>query len=164
MPVAESDIVVYGSALMPDDDASVNIGGGIDLTTRISFVDIAAPDQVEIFSDSAGDTTQTVTLFGRNVAGELVSDAVALNGVSVVVSTLSFERILKIVVSAAHAGNITLRDQDTDTEIAAIEPGVLQIRRPFYGAAADAAAGAERKYHEKIFFRNNHAILSLTSA
>ena len=164
MPVAESDIVVYGSALMPDDDAPVNIGGGIDLTTRISFVDIAATDQVEVLSDNAGDTTQTVTLFGRNAAGELISDPMALNGLTVVASALTFERILKVVVDAAHAGNITIRDQDSDTEIMVIESGVLQVRRPFYGAAAEPAAGAQRKYYEKVFFRNNHATLSLTNA
>lgn len=164
MPVAESDIVVYGSALMPDDDTPVNIGGGIDLTTRISFVDIAATDQVEIVSDNAGDTTQTVTLDGRNAAGEKISDPVTLNGTTVAVSALTFERIEEILVSAAHAGNITIRDQDSDTEIAVIESGVLRIRRAFYGAAAEPAAGAERKYYEKVFFRNNHATLSLTNA
>ena len=164
MPVLDSDIVVYGSASMPDDDAPQDIGGAIDLTTRISFTDIAATDQVEIFSDNAGDNTQTVTLFGRNAAGELISDPVALNGLTVVSSALTFERIEKILVSAAHAGNITLRDQDSDTEIVVIESGVLQIRRPFYGAGAEAAAGAQRIYYEKIFFRNNHATLSLTNA
>ena len=164
MPVAPTDIVVYGSALMPDDDAGLNIGGAIDLTTRISFVDIVATDQVEILSDNAGDITQTVTLFGRNAAGELISDAVALNGTTIVLSALTFERILKIVVDAAHAGNITVRDQGTDAEIALIESGVLQIRRPFYGAAAEAAGGAGRSYYEKVFFKNNHATLSLTAA
>ena len=164
MPVLTTDIVVYGSALMPDDDAGLNIGGAIDLTTRISFAPIVAVDQVEILSDNAGDTTQTVTLFGRNAAGELISDPVALNGTVLALSALTFERILKIVVSAAHTGNITIRDQDTDTEIVVIESGVLQIRRPFYGAAAEATGGAQRTYHDKVFFRNNHATLSLTNA
>ncbi|RDH86373.1 MAG: hypothetical protein DIZ78_09390 [endosymbiont of Escarpia spicata] len=164
MPVDASEIIVYGSASMPDDDTPTNIGGAIDITVRVVFTDIAATDQVEIVSDAAGDTTQTVTIHGRNAAGELISDAMSLNGTTVVLSTETFERILKIVVSAAHTGTITVRDQDTDTTIASIESGVLEIRRPFYNAAAEASGGAERKYYEKVFFKNTDPVLSLTGA
>lgn len=164
MPVVDSDIVVYGSASMPDNDTPTQIGGGIDLTKRISFSEIVATDLVEVLSDNAGDTTQTVTVYGRNAAGELVSEALSLNGTTLVTSAVSFERILKIVVDAAHTGTVTVRDATTDTEIVAIESGVLEIRRAFYNAAADVSGGANRKYYEKVFFKNNHATLSLTSA
>ena len=164
MSVVATDIIVYGSASMPDDDTATNIGGAIDTSVRVVFTDIAATDQVEIVSDNAGDTTQTVTIYGRNAAGELINDAMSLNGTTVVLSTETFERILKIVVSAAHTGTITVRDQDTDTAIATVESGVLQIRRPCYNAAAEASGGAERKYYEKLFFKNTHATLSLTAA
>jgi|GEM_PF-1926281 len=164
MPVIDSDIVVYGSASMPDDDTPTNIGGAIDTTVRVVFTDIVATDQVEVLSDNAGDTTQTVTLYGRNAAGELVSEGLSLSGATVITSTIVFERILKIVVDGAHAGTITVRDQDTDTVIAAIESGVLEIRRPFYNAVADAPGGSERAYHEKVFFKNNNSTLSLTAA
>ena len=164
MPVVDTDIVVYGSASMPDDDTPTQIGGAIDLTTRIVFTDIVADDVIEILSDNVGDTTQTVTIYGRNAEGELVSDALSLNGTTLVTGAISFERILKIVVSAAHAGTITVRAATTDAEISAIESGVLEIRRPFYNAAADVGGGAARKYYEKVFFKNNHATLSLTTA
>ncbi|MBV1888712.1 MAG: hypothetical protein KUG67_00500 [Proteobacteria bacterium] len=164
MPVVESDIVVYGSASMPDNDTPTQIGGAIDLTKRIVFTDIAATDVVEVLSDNAGDTTQTVTVYGRNAAGELVNEVLSLNGTTLVTGAVSFERILKIVISAAHAGTVTVRDATTDTGIASIESGVLEIRRPFYNAAADVSGGANRKYYEKVFFKNNHATLSLTTA
>jgi len=164
MPVLDSDIVFYGAASMPDDDAPLAIGGAIDLTTRIAFEDIVATDQIEILSSNAGDTTQTVTIHGRNAAGEVISDALSLNGTTLVLSALTFERVSKVVVSAAHAGNITIRDEGTDTEIMLIESGVLQVRTPFYHASAEDGGGAERKYYDKIFARNNHATLSLTSA
>lgn len=164
MPIAASDIVVYGSATMADDDSTLNIGGAIDTSVRLVFSDIVATDTVEILSDNAGDTTQTVTIYGRDSGGTLVSDALSLNGTTVVTSTQSFERITKVTVSAAHTGTITVRDTATDTTIAAIESGVLTIRRPFYAAAAEASGGAARDYYEKVFIKNNHGTLALTSS
>ena len=165
MPIVAADIVAYGSASMPDDDTPVDIGGAIDTTIRMVFTDIASTDEIEILSDNAADTTETITVHGRNAAGELVNDVATLNGVAVVlIAGTAFERVLKIIKSSATVGTVTVRDQDTDTEIAAMEPAVLEIRRPFYDAAADASGGATREYHDKIFFKNNHGTLTLTSA
>jgi len=165
MPIIATDIVAYGSASMPDDDAPTGIGGAISLVKRVVFTDIVATDEIEILSDDSGDTTQTITVFGRNAAGELVSDVATLNGVSVVLITgTAFERVLKIIKSASTTGTVTVRDQDTDTTIATLEPAVTEIRRPFYDAAADASGGSTREYYDKIFFKNNHGTLTLTSA
>lgn len=41
---------------------------------------------------------------------------------------------------------------------------VMEVRRVFFDAAADAPGGAERQYHDKVFFRNTHASLALTTA
>jgi hypothetical protein len=164
MPIVASDIVAYGSASMPDDDTPTGIGGAIDTTIRVVFTDIAATDQVEFLSSSASDTTQTLTIYGRNAAGELVSEGNLITGVTQVTTTLAFERILKITLSATAVGTITVRDQDTDTTIAALEPGVTEVRRPFYDAAADASGGSTRNYYDKVFFKNNHGSLTLTSA
>lgn len=164
MPVAATDIVVYGSASMPDDDTPQDIGGAIDLTTLIIFSGIVATDAVEILSDNAGDTTQTVTIYGRDAGGVLVSEGKVLTGTTFVATTQSFERILKITLSATAAGTVTVRDASTDATIIAIEAGVTEIRRPFYDALAEASGGANRKYYEKVFFKNNHGTLALTSA
>lgn len=164
MPIVASDIVAYGSASMPDDDTPTGIGGAIATTKRVVFTDIAATDQIEYLSSAAGDTTQTLTIYGRNAAGELVSEGKLLQGTTQVTSTLAFERVLKITLSATAAGTVTVRDQDTDTTIASIEPGVTEIRRPFYDAAADASGGSTRNYYDKIFFKNNNGSLTLTSA
>jgi len=165
MPIVAADIVAYGSATMPDDDTPTNIGGAISLTKRVVFVDIVATDEIEILSSNSGDTTQTITVHGRNAAGELVNDVATLSGVGVVlISGTAFERVLKIIKSASTTGTVTVRDQDTDTTIASMEPAVLEIRRPFYDAAADASGGSTRTYYDKIFFKNNHGTLTLTSA
>lgn len=164
MSVVASDLVIYGSASMPNDDVDVNIGGAIDLDVRVSFSDIVATDQIEVLSDNAGDTTQTLTVYSRNEAGELVSEVINLNGTNVVLGALTDERILRAVLSAACTGTITVRDQDTDTTIMTFEPGLLEIRRPFYNAYSDVSGGAERKYYEKVFYRNNNGTTSLTTA
>lgn len=164
MAIVDTDLVAYGSASMPDDDTPTGIGGAIATTKRVVFDDISANDTVEILSSSGSDTTQTVTVYGRNTAGEIVSEVETLAGTTPQVTAQSFERILKIVMSATAVGTVTVRKQSDDVTIAALEPGVTEIRRPFYNAAAEASGGAQRDYYEKIFIRNNNGSLTLTSA
>jgi len=160
MSIASTDIIIYGSANMPEADGSTT-GGAIDTGVRLVFSDISANDTVEVLSSNVGDTTQTVTVTGRNVAGSIVSDVLSLNGTTVVNGVVSFERILKIVINASHAGTITLRKASDNVTIATIESGVLTIRRAFYNVAADASGGSTRTYYEKCFVKNTHGSLSL---
>lgn len=164
MPIVASDIVAYGSASMPDDDTPTGIGGAKDTSKKVVFTDISANDTVEILSSSAGDTTQTVTVFGRNTAGEIVSEAETLAGTTPQTTTQQFERILKITMSATAVGTVTVRKQSDDVTIATLEPGIDEVRRPFYNAAAEASGGAQRDYYEKIFFQNDNGTLTLTQA
>lgn len=164
MPIVSSDIIVYGSAVMAEDDVTTNIGGAIDTSTKIVFTDIDATGTVESISSAAGDTTQTITVYGRNAAGELVSEAQTSNGTTVVAFTTNFERIMKVTISAAHTGTITVRKSGNAGDLVLAESGILAVRRPFYNVAADASGGAQRTFYEKIFFFNNHATLSLTNA
>jgi hypothetical protein len=164
MPIVASDIVAYGSASMPDDDTPTGIGGAKDTSKKVVFTDISANDTVEILSSSASDTTQTVTVFGRNTAGEIVSEAETLAGTTPQTTTQQFERILKITMSATAVGTVTVRKQSDDVTIATLEPGIDEVRRPFYNAAAEASGGAQRDYYEKIFFQNDNGTLTLTQA
>lgn len=41
---------------------------------------------------------------------------------------------------------------------------VLEVRRPFYAAAADNPGGSTRVFHEKLFAENSHATLTLLNA
>jgi len=47
MSVLPSDIVVYGSANMPEADGTIN-GGGVDFSRRIAFYDIAPAGTVDV--------------------------------------------------------------------------------------------------------------------
>ncbi len=163
MPIVAADIIAYGSASMPDDDTPTAIGGAISLVKRVVFTDIVATDQIEFLSTEVADS-MNLTIYGRNAAGELVNEVNAVNGVTVVTTTIALERVLKIILASAATGAITVRDQDTDTEIALLEIGVTEIRRPFYDAAADASGGSTREYYDKIFFKNTHGSLTLTSS
>jgi hypothetical protein len=166
MPIASSDIKFYGSTVMAELDSTSNQGGAINTAIKMLFTDISTTDNVTVISSSAADTTQTVTVTGRAASGSIISEVLSLNGTTRVVGASNFERILKIVVSASHTGTITVtRDNGaTYTEIASLETGVTQVRRPFYNVASDVSTGSARNYYEKIFIKNTHATLSLLSA
>lgn len=172
MSVTSSDIYVYGAANMPEDDSSTT-GGAIDRTIKMAFTALTANDTIDVVSDAAGDTTQTVTITGRLANGEIDTDALALNGITPVTGTVTFERILKVVVSATYVGTLTFSDGDSvqgtlfTMEGSGANPGgsaVLEMRRIFYGAAANASGGAVKNLHEKVFVANTNASTSLTSA
>lgn len=168
MSVASTDLVVYGCASEPQDDVSTT-GGAIDTTTRIIFDSSALAnvlnDKVTVLSSAAGDNTQTVTVTGRNTAGSIVTDVINLNGTTAVNGVVVFQRILKIVISAAHTGSITVKEFTApNTVIVTIETGVLTIRRMFYNAIANATGGATKTFYEKCFFKNNNGTNSLLSA
>ena len=62
MSVLPSDIVVYGSANMPEADGAT-VGGAVDFTRRVAFYDISPAGSVDVISSSTGDTATTHHLF-----------------------------------------------------------------------------------------------------
>lgn len=110
MPVRPQDIEIYGSASMADSDATLNIGGAVDKTKRVVFADLSAADNVQVVSDAAGDTTQSVTVTGRDAAGVLQSEAKTLTGLTPVAMTAvtNWKDLLKAVKSATTAGHVAV--------------------------------------------------------
>lgn len=159
MSIVAGDIVIYGSANIAESDGSTH-GGVIDTAVRYVFDDSALAntlnDTLDIISSAAGDTSQTVTITGRNTSGGIVTDAISLNGTNLVNGTTTFERILKIVISASHTGTVTVTKNTGGTTVAAIESAVLTVRRPFYDVAADVSGGSSRDFYEKLFIKNNN--------
>lgn len=242
MPVRMQDIEIYGSAVMPDSDATQNIGGAVDTSKRIGFKDLSASGNIQVVSDAAGDTTQTVTVSALNAAGVTISETKTLNGTTVVPMTTNttWKDLLKAVKSATCAGTVAVeavtaersntaqggsassitldagasasddaynsmvvritggtgagqirriydyvgstkvatvaRDWATppdNTSVFKISCGmvfekspheVMEVRRLFYAAEADAAGGSSRAYYDKFFLYNLHGSLSLTNA
>lgn len=94
---------------------SAETGGG--------FANQPAGDGVEIVSASAADTTQTVTIYGT-ITGALTtvtSETVALTGTDAVSTDITtWQTILGVELSAATAGNITVREASANQTITTI--------------------------------------------
>ena len=58
MSVTPNNIVVYGSANMPEADG-VTVGGAVDFTKRVAFYDISPNGTVDWVSSSSSDTAAT---------------------------------------------------------------------------------------------------------
>lgn len=165
MPVTASDIVYYGSQVMPEDELTLDIGGAIDLTTIVTFTDMGGvPSLVEVESSNTGDTTQQLTITGRKPGGSIVSETKTLSGTTLVPFSTTWERFLKFELSGVAVGSVTVSIVGAGPTFAVFPPGVTTIRRPFYLASSDVLGGSAREYHEKIFVRNNNSTLDLTEA
>jgi hypothetical protein len=67
---------------------------------------------VLIDSTDAGDTTQTVTIYGTDVHGAIVVETIAANGTTAVAGLKAFKTITRVAVSAALTGNLTVGTTD----------------------------------------------------
>lgn len=165
MSVASTDIIIYGSANMQETDSGTQ-GGSIDVTTRVIFdsatlANDPGPGVVSVSGFGLMDTGN-MTVYGRNAAGSLISEVIAISGVQQNGST-SFERILKCVITdGAPTGTVRIVNQNTT--LLDMETTVLTVRRPFYDVSADVSGGDSRDYYEKVFIKNNHATNALLSA
>lgn len=161
MSILATDLKCYGSAVMPDNDSTTAIGGAINTAIKMEFTDITPAGTVEVISSASGDTTQTLTVYGRDNSGAIISETKTLNGTTAVAFTSTFERILKAVLSATATGTVTLRKSGNAGDLITFEPGITQVRRPFYNAATPVSGSVT--YYEKVFFKNTNGTLTLTS-
>lgn len=243
MPIKQSDLRMYGSANMLEDNTTTTVGGAIATSVSLQPTDLDATDNIQIISSAAGDTTQTVTTTGRATSGAFISEVKTLNGQTAVpmTATTSWERLEKAVKSGTTTGDVAIErvtatnsgtcqagsTADTivlaagasavdgfyvgfivrttggtgpnqiraiigyvgATKIATVSSAfgvtpdgtttyrvstgfyfqklpseTLTCRRVFYAASSDIAGGAQRKYYEKVFLKNDHATLALTAA
>lgn len=145
---------LYGSAVMPEDEATLNIGGAIDVTTLVSFTRMLANGGVEVISDNAADV-MNITITGRAPDGTPLTDTVALNGTTLVAITGTFKRLLKVELASAAAGTVTVRKSGNAGDLMIFPAGVTTVRRVFYSAPADVTGGSARIFYEKVFYRND---------
>lgn len=87
--------------------------------------DIPATGVVRVESDNAGDTTQTVTIYGLDGSNNAVSETLTLNGTTEVVGTQSFAKVIAAQKSAATTGTITVEDTVLPTTLFTLAPGTL---------------------------------------
>lgn len=104
-------------------DYDGRISGFIGLIADQDAV-IVAGNPVGVLSSSAADTTQSVTVYGIvNGTGLPGSETLALNGTTPVVGATVWARVHGAVLSAATAGNVTIRDNTAVVTLSVITAG-----------------------------------------
>jgi hypothetical protein len=93
MSVLPSDIVIYGSAEMPEADGAT-VGGAVDFTKRIDFSDVSPTGTLDVVSSSASDTATKITYLVRDATGAIQSVTATLNGQTPVTGSQTAERLL----------------------------------------------------------------------
>lgn len=161
MSVVAADLKAYQSASMPEDDVSTS-GGAINTAGQVGIIALASNSALEVVSDNAGDT-MNVTVTARDPAGAIVSETVALNGTTpVALTTLgTIERVEKVVLAAAAAGNVTTRVSGAGASVSVMPAGITSDRRMFYDAASQASQTVR---YEKFFYKNTNGTTTLNSA
>jgi hypothetical protein len=165
MSIVASELLLYAAASRPTDDVGVT-GGAIDTLAKLEFVaDLPASGviTVEALSSSGADTMST-TVWARNAAGQIISETKLLTGATPIIYSVlgaNVERVEKMTLASAPAGTITLRVSAAGATILQIPIGKTSVTRMFYDAAS--AAGVTVR-HEKCFWKNENATLTLTNA
>lgn len=128
-------IIEAGDKLKPWTDGSVapyvdasESGDTIHTSAAgIAFTNQPANDGVEVVSDDAGDTTQTVTIIGTTTGTDtVVAQTVALNGTTFAATAKTdWGQILAVKLDAAAAGTVTVREASGDQTITTLAAGVL---------------------------------------
>jgi len=102
MSVLPSDIVVYGSANMPETDGAT-VGGAVDFSRRVAFYDVTPAGTLDVISSSSSDTANKIAYYGRDATGAIQNQTLTLNGQNWVAGSLSLERLLYAALSGASA-------------------------------------------------------------
>jgi hypothetical protein len=166
MSLTASDLAIYGSANMPENDTTT-AGGAIDITTKVIFDSVTLANTLNTAvsaSSTLASDTMAIAISGRNSFGSVVGDSITLNGLTAVNGSVTFERLTKIAVPLTHQGTITLMRQTDGVVIGTMESGVCMLRRPFINATAQAAGGSSVYYYEKIFMKNKSSTNALLNA
>lgn len=162
MSVAASDLVIYHAANNPDDDAST-VGGAIDTLRRPDFTQVTAADTVEVISSSASDT-QNCTIEARKADGTVVSETVALTGLTAKIfsGNGAIDRILKVELASVAIGTITVRKSVAGATYRTIPIGERGFSMVF--RKGTSITSGTQNYYAKVFVKNTNGSFALTSS
>lgn len=160
MPIIGTDLNCFASLNRPEDDTTVS-GGAVDRDNETTFTELAANDTLELVSNNAGDTTQNVTVTGRDNTGAVISDTKQVDGTNIVNFVGTFERILKVLMDADAVGNVEVRRTGDVATVGTIPAGQRGFTRMFINAASNTSPVTR---YEKKCWANDHATLTLGDA
>jgi hypothetical protein len=110
MSVTPNQIFLFGSANMPEAD-SATVGGAVDMTKKVMFLDLASTQAVDLVSSSSSDTATKCQISGRDSTGAVQTPAaITLTGTTVLTSTFggqTFERLLSGVITGGAIGALS---------------------------------------------------------
>lgn len=139
-------------------DAALAGSAILAATAGGNFSNQPSNDTVQVKSSSAGDTTQSVTLYGTTTGTTtVVKEVVALNGTTAVDSVKTdWGQILGVELSASCAGTVTVQKKTGPATITTILTTVLQAGvntlasgagvQAYYQKPTAVAGGASTKY------------------
>jgi len=110
MSVTPNQVIIYGSANMPEADGAT-VGGAINFASRVAFYDLPSAMALDVVSSSASDTATKIQVTGRDSTGTVQTPAaVTLTGQTVITSTFGgqvFQRLLAGVITGGAIGSLT---------------------------------------------------------
>lgn len=125
--VADSEYDIGGTAARLDLVLDDSVGTASTSAVGSAFGNQPANDGLEIVSDAAGDTTQTITIIGTTTSTDtVVVESIALNGTTPV-STVKTDwgQILAVKLDASCAGTITVREASGNATVTTLATTVL---------------------------------------
>lgn len=152
MALSATSVRLYCAANHPENDTDT-VGGAIDTACRILEDQFSGAAKPELVSDDAGDL-MAVTITGRDPDGNRIEETNALNGLSAVLWTNSFERILKVEFASAPTGDVTIKEGSGGTTRHTVLGGETGVQAFFINATADITAGDDKVRYEKFFVKN----------
>jgi hypothetical protein len=96
------------------------LGLDSDITTQVDL-----GGGFELVSSSGSDTTQQVTVYGTNGTDAAQSEVLTVNGLTVVPSTKTWNKIHGAMISAAPVGTVTIRKPSAGATITTLTSGAL---------------------------------------
>jgi hypothetical protein len=123
----------------------------LEATAGGNFGNQPAGDTVEVVSDSTDDVGQTVTLYytKTGATATVSSEVLTLNGTTAAETSIAtIQNVLGVVISADHAGTITVQKKTGGDDIVTIATGTLSAgvhattAEDAYGAIGTIKAGA----------------------
>ncbi len=159
MPIVTADLIAFSPASVPEDDASTT-GGARSTVSRPTLTQMTANAVIAAISDGAD--TRTLTVTGRLASGAIDTEAIVLTGAVEKLGLKTFERVLKLVLSATDASRtVTVKQGAAGATIATIVPNETTRHISFYDSTSGASPTVR---YGKHFWRNAHGTLTLNAA
>lgn len=109
-------------------DASAFVAAATKANTGLvaeRAADIPAPGVFDAVSSAAGDTTQSITVFGLDGSGNAIFETKALTGTTNVQGSTAFTKVLGCVLDAACVGTVTISNFPVTTTLFTLAPATL---------------------------------------